>query len=228
MSYEPDAAPFHPLPPVVVALVVFIMGIEAVFSLGARGILGGAGGIGWRIEALNDYGFFAQIFDWMLQNSSMPFELSRRFVTYAFVHQSFTSALFASVIILAMGNMAGRIFGGLSILVIFVTSIVFGAVIFGIFAPAQSVLFGAFPGAYGLIGAYSFLMWVSLVQTGGPQLRAFTLIGFLMGIQLFFGLFFGSRPDWIADLSGFAGGFAASVVLAPGGFARLRAMIRRD
>ncbi|EBA05231.1 rhomboid family protein [Rhodobacteraceae bacterium HTCC2150] len=228
MSFEPDAAPFNPLPPVVVALVLFILGIEAVFSLGARGILGGADAIGWRIEAMQEYGFFTQIFDWMVQNTAAPFEFSKRFLSYAFVHPSFASAIFASVIILAMGNMAGRVFSGFSILIIFVVSIVLGAVMFGLFAPDGSVLFGSFPGAYGLIGAYSFLMWVSLVHTGGPQMRAFRLIGVLMAIQLVFGLIFGSRPDWIADLSGFIGGFAASMVLAPGGFARVMAMIKRD
>lgn len=37
MTPEPQS-PFNPLPPLVVALAVVILGIEALFSLGARGI----------------------------------------------------------------------------------------------------------------------------------------------------------------------------------------------
>ncbi|MCB2150782.1 MAG: rhomboid family intramembrane serine protease, partial [Rhodobacteraceae bacterium] len=57
--------------------------------------------------------------------------------------------------------------------------------------------------------------------------RAFTLIGFLLGIQLLFGVLFGGTPDWIADLAGFAFGFGASFVVGPGGPAHLLARIRQ-
>ena len=63
---------------------------------------------------------------------------------------------------------------------------------------------------------------------GAQQVRAFSLIGFLMGIQLIFGVFFDVQNDWLADVFGFATGFAMSFVVSPGGFARLRDMVRRD
>jgi membrane associated rhomboid family serine protease len=59
-------------------------------------------------------------------------------------------------------------------------------------------------------------------------LRAFTLIAFLMGIQLVFGILFGGSPDWIADLAGFVFGFALSFAVSPGGFARLREKLRHE
>ena len=88
-------------------------------------------------------------------------------------------------------------------------------------------LLGAFPAVYGLIGAFTFILWTRLGETGGPRQRAFALIGFLLGIQLLFGLLFGGGTDWLADVIAFAVGFAMSFVLAPGGFARVLERMRR-
>ena len=48
-----------------------------------------------------------------------------------------------------------------------------------------------------------------------------------MGIQLIFAVFIDVQPDWVADLGGFAAGFALTIVLVPGGWARLLARLRR-
>jgi membrane associated rhomboid family serine protease len=59
-------------------------------------------------------------------------------------------------------------------------------------------------------------------------MRAFSLIGMLMGIQLVFGVLFGSDLSWIADLSGFCTGFALSFLLVPGGFTFLLRKLRGE
>ncbi len=92
----------------------------------------------------------------------------------------------------------------------------------------QPWLVGAFPGVYGLIGGFTYLMWLKLGQMGAQQARAFSLIGVLMGLQLIFGMLFGSNGEWLADVSGFAFGFVLSFFLAPGGWARIRERIRRQ
>jgi membrane associated rhomboid family serine protease len=68
---------------------------------------------------------------------------------------------------------------------------------------------------------------VRLGQLGEKQIRAFTLIGFLLAIQLIFGLLFGANSEWVADLAGFAIGFALSIVLVPGGLSRLVERLRQ-
>lgn len=83
-----------------------------------------------------------------------------------------------------------------------------------------------YPAVYGLIGAFTFLLWVRLAGTGTNQYRAFTLIGFLLGIQLVFGLLFGGGNDWVADVAGFATGFGLSFFVSPGGWGRVRAKLR--
>jgi rhomboid protease GluP len=223
-----NASPVNPLPRVVIALFAVVMGIEALFSLGAQGIIGGPQAIGWRLGAMQGYAFSAEIFQWMLANGRWPTEHLARFVTYPFIHGNFTHALFAGVMLLALGKFVGEVFRGWAVLAVFFGASIGGAAIYGLLAASPIPLLGAFPGVYGLIGAFTYLLWLRLGQEGGPQIRAFKLIAFLMGIQLVFGILFGGSRDWIADLSGFVFGFGLSFVVSPGGFARLREKLRHD
>ena len=227
MRQDHNAPPFNPMPPVVWFLFLILMGIEAVFTLGEQGIVGGARAVGWRLGAISDYGFSGVAFDWMVKNGQMPFEYVIRCFSYMFLHGSFTAAIFSGVILLAMGKLVGEVMGQLAVIILFVFSGVFGVVIFGLLTD-QAWLIGAYPSVYGLIGAYTFLLWQRVAGQGMQQLTAFRLIGFLMGIQLIFGIFFVTGQDWVAELAGFICGFALSVIVMPGGIARLRAAIQRN
>lgn len=218
----------NPLPPVVVALFVGVIGIETAFFLGARGLVGGPAAVGWRLEAIQSYAFSGEIFDWMWQNGRWPVEHLIRFVTYPFIHTSFTHALFVGVFVLAMGKMVAEAFGALALLAVFVLSGIGGALVYAVALNDPMPLIGGFPAVYGLIGAFTFLLRHSLALIGANQTRAFALIAILMGIQLLFGLIFGGSRDWVADLAGFATGYALSHLVAPGGWARIRSRIRHD
>ena len=226
MHQDHNAPPFNPMPPVVWVLFLILMGIEIVFTLGEQGIIGGAWSVGWRLGAISNYGFSGVAFDWMIKNGQMPFEYAIRCFSYMFLHGSFTAAIFSGVILLAMGKLVGEVMGQLAVIILFVFSGVFGVVIFGLLTD-QAWLIGAYPSVYGLIGAYTFLLWQRVAGQGMQQLTAFRLIGFLMGIQLIFGIFFVTGQDWVAELAGFICGFALSVIVMPGGIARLRAAIQR-
>lgn len=228
MQADPPQSPFNPLPPVVIFLCAAIVAVEAMFSLGARGLVGGPQAIGWRLGAIQSYAFSPEILQWMLENGRWPIEQLRRFVTYPFVHANFTHALFAGVMVLALGKFVGEVFRGWAVLVVFFGSTIGGALVYGLLVRTSLPLIGAFPGVYGLIGGFTYLLWLRLGAEGGPRQRAFVLIAFLMGIQLVFGILFGGGLDWIADLAGFCFGFAMSFVVSPGGFARLRSQLRHD
>jgi rhomboid protease GluP len=228
MSSDPNISPVNPLPPAVVALVLVIMGIEAAFSLGMRGIIGGPEAIGWRLEAFQYYAFSSEIFWWMAETGQWPAEHLIRFLSYAFVHGAFTHALFVCVFVLAMGKMVGEVMGDLAMVIIFALSAIGGALGYAVLMNAPAPLIGGFPAVYGLIGAFTYILWRQLSLVGAQQSRAFSLIAFLMGIQLLFSLLFGGQKDWVADLCGFATGFGLSFFLAPGGWARIRGNIRRD
>ncbi|WP_293573650.1 rhomboid family intramembrane serine protease [Phaeobacter sp.] len=228
MDQVREPSPVNPLPPGVIALVLIIMGIEAAFSLGARSIIGGPEAIGWRLDAVQNYAFSAEIFAWMWETGQWPAEHLIRFVSYPFVHVAFTQTLFVCVFVLAMGKMVGELFGDAAMVLIFVLSGIGGALGYAVLTGSPTPLIGGFPAVYGLIGAFTYILWRQLSLVGAQQSRAFTLIAFLMGVQLLFGLLFGGSLDWVADLCGFATGFGLSFFLAPGGWARIRSRIRRD
>ena len=150
-----------------------------------------------------------------------------RFVSYAFVHVSFTHMVFAGVFTLALGKMVGDIFGQVAVAAIFFAGVIAGAVAYWLIAGDPAPLIGGFPGAYALIGGYTYIMWVHLGHVGESQYRAFLLIGILLAFQLLMSLMFGGGADWVADIGGFFAGLFLSVPLAPGGWARLKQRIRR-
>ncbi|MDA7964080.1 rhomboid family intramembrane serine protease [Ruegeria sp.] len=228
MSSAHYTPPVNPLPPVVVALVLFIMGIELAFMAGSRGLIGGLAAVGWRSAAIESYSFYTSQFDWMLQTGEWRLEYLKRLVTYPFVNYTFTRALFVCVFVLALGKLVAEVFGSLPMLLVFVLSGVGGALIFGLLLGSGAQLVGGFPCVYGLIGAFTWLLWRKLSLVGENQARAFQLIAVLMGIQFLFRLLFGGAPDWVADLGGFATGFGLSFLLAPGGWARIVSRIRRE
>jgi len=229
MAHPPDHhGPVNPLPASVMLIVAAMALAEAVFTLGARGILGGPEAVGWRSMAIQDYAFSNRAFAWMLENGIIRADYAVRLVTYPFVHQSFTHMIFAAVLTLALGKFVGERMNGWAVLVLFFASAALGALTYALILPDAGGLIGAFPGVYGLIGGFTYLLWLSLGQVGAQQIRAFSLIGVLLGLQLVFGLLFGAGTTWIADVAGFAFGFLLSAVLVPGGWRRLRARLRHD
>lgn len=226
---DPDIQPpFNPIPAAVVLVFLAIAAVEAVLSLGEAGLIGGPGAVGWRLGAIRDYGFSDQVFNQMLGQNVWPWEGVVRFVSYPFIHQSFTSGIFAVVLLVALGKMVAEVMGQLAFVVLFFASAVVGALAYGLLLDEAIWLTGAFPGVFGLIGGYSYVMWRHLGQQGAQQMRAFSLIGVLMGLQLVFGIFLTVGMLWVADLAGFICGFALSFVVGPGEWARLRNRIRRD
>ncbi len=235
MSSQKNHRPVNPVSPVVVVMFLVMLGIEALLNLGNQGMIGGPSAVGWRLAALTDYGFSGALFDWMVENNRWSPDLLMRFVTYLFVHASFVHMIVGGVMLLALGKFVGEVFSGWAVAVVFLGSGAGGALIWGLVLDDPRPLIGAFPGVYGLVGAFSFILWLKLGESGENQYRAFTLIGFLMFIQLVFGLYFSflggganAPTDWLADLGGFAFGFLLSFVVSPGGFSRLRAKLRHD
>ena len=227
MHHDHNAPPLNPIPWVVWLLVLPMVAMEVVVSLGASGLAGGPGGIGWRLQAMQDFAFSAPLFDWMVQNGQFPPLQMIRFVTYPFVHASPTHAIFVVVFLLALGKFVAEVFRPLAVLAIFFGAAIIGALAYAVFSRSDIPLIGGYPADYGLIGAFTFLLWTRLGATGQNRYGAFSLIGFLMGFQLIFAVFFGTRPDWIADLGGFATGFALSFLVGPGGWQRALAHLRQ-
>ena len=227
MEQDVKHAPLNPLSPAVWAIALPMIAMEVVLSLGAAGLVGGPNAIGWRLDAVQRFAFSPDYMRQMVDLHQYPLQGMMRLVTYPFVHLSFTHALFVLVILLALGKMVGDIFRWWAVLVVFFVSGIVGALVYTAIPAMQAPLIGGYPPVYGLIGAFTFLIWMRLAAQGANRYRAFTMIGFLLGAQLLFGLLFGGGWEWVADLAGFATGFLLSFVVSPGGWRSVVARLRQ-
>ena len=227
MDQDPNAPPLNPLPPVVWILALPMIAMELVLTLAANGLIGGPHGISWRLQAVERFGLFPELLKYQWETGGYPLEELHRIVSYILVHGSFTHALFAIVMLLALGKMVAEVFRWWGVVIVFLGSAAVGGAAYGLIVPDRGQLIGAFPAVYGLIGAFTFLIWTRLALVGANRFRAFSLIGALLFVQLVFGLLFGAGWDWVADIAGFAAGFLLSFVVSPGGFRRVLEMVRQ-
>lgn len=227
MNPDHNAPPLNPLPMVVWLLALPLIAMELVLTLAERGLVGGPQGISWRLQAVERFGLFPELLKYQWENGGQPLVELHRLVSHVVVHGSFTHALFALVMLLALGKMVGEVFRWWGVAVVFLGSAAVGAAAYGLLVPDRVQLIGSFPAVYGLIGAFTFLIWTNLARVGANKFRAFSLIGALLFVQLVFGLLFGAGWDWIADIAGFAAGFLLSFVVAPGGFRRVLDQMRQ-
>lgn len=221
---------FNNVPELVLVLALLVFGIEIAFNLAEAGVIGGPAAVGWRIKAIETYAVSPLVLDWVIERQDFAFGLIRRFVTYAFIHVSIAHALFACGMLLAIGKFVGDAWNNISLGLVLLFSTVFGGIVHGLTADPSVALLGAYPAVYGLIGAFTYLVWLRLDGEGGNRFAAFRLIGFLLGAQLVIGLIFGGAPHFVADVSGFVIGLALSPILGPGGWSRfvLRMRSRSD
>lgn len=224
-------SPINPLPPVIWLLVLPVIAIEAVLALGQAGFIGGAQGVGLRLDAIRFAAFPPELAQRIWQVGVIDFGQVYRAFSFPFVHTSLTHALFVIVFTLALGNMVAQNFRPAAVLALFFGSAIGGALIYsaviGPLGIRPSLLIGGYPAVYGLVGAFTFLLWTRLAAENANRMRAFLLIGMLLLFQLVFGLLYGPQGHgWIAEVAGFAVGFGLSFILVNGGIARALRQIR--
>lgn len=227
-----DESPINALPPVIWLLVLPMIASEIVFGLGQIGLIGGAQGIGLRLNALEMTAYYPQLPLRMWEARIFSARAAARVLTYPFIHGSVTHALFVIVFTLALGKMVAEQFRPWAVIALFFGAAVGGAAVYTLFFAISGLpvepLIGGYPAVYGLVGAFTFLLWVRLGMEHANRMRAFTLIGMLLAFQLVFGLLFGNAGySWIAEIAGFVFGFLLCFVLVPGGWARAMAALRR-
>ncbi|MEL6913932.1 MAG: rhomboid family intramembrane serine protease [Pseudomonadota bacterium] len=215
-----DPSPFGSVPPAILALCAVVIGIELLFWAGARGLAGGPEAVGWRLAAVTEYGFAPRLWAFMAETGQWRGDGLGRLVTYAFLNQSFVGAVFACVFLLAFGKFVGDVIGGPRAVLVYLGSAAGAAALYGTIFPEAGILVSSFPGAYGLLGAYTFILFVALEAAEANRLQAFRLVGVLAALQIVFGILFPGPPWWLADLGGAAIGFVLAAALWPGGLLR--------
>ena len=211
----------NPLPPAVIILFLIIVGGE-IYVAGAEASLWG--NFDARINLIREFAFMPEDFGRAFSSGLLVPELFWRMITYPFLHGSLIQGIFASVFILAMGKFVGEVLGNIAVIAIFFASAIFAALGFALFTSSSFPLFGGFPAAYGLIGAFTFVLFSHTDGLLRQQLMAFRLLGILMLINIGFSLFQNGPPLWIAELSGAVTGFVSAAIIHPGG---IRFMINK-
>lgn len=216
---------FNPLPTVLWVLAAALALPELAFLVGGSGFSDG-NAAGMRINAIQ---MTAWIPDIVLTGSlsTVHWDQLYRLLTYSFVSASAVGTLFVLAFTLALGKAVSGVFSQWGVAALFFGGALGGAVAQTLLAAMpgqpQMALIGGYPAAYGLIGGFTWLLWMRLRATGGNPARAFTLIGMLALFQLGFAVMFRSLPpDILAEFAGFASGFFLSFVVSPGGLRRLR------
>ncbi|SOC01919.1 rhomboid family intramembrane serine protease [Rhodobacter maris] len=226
MHHGYNEHPVNPLPTVVWVLVAPIIVTEIIFALANTGLIPGMWS-GERLMMLGQLGFDPIGFRHMLAVQDWSIRPIVTLLSYAFVHLSLTHAAFVVVFTLALGKFVGEVFAGWAVAAVFLSASILGALVYALMPFTQVTLVGGYPGAYGLIGAFTWLLWMRLGPGDPNRIRAFSMIGMLAGLQLVFGALFGASPDWIAQFSGFAVGFLMSFLVAPGGWRHLLRKLRK-
>lgn len=229
-----DESPVNPVPPVIWLLALPILASEAYFGLGRLGFLAGGSGAGAAARQImvERTAFAPEFLTRAVERQSAAGAELWRLLAYPFVHYSFTHAIFVAVFLLALGNMVARVMRPWAVAALFFAAAIGGAAVYALAASLFpqwrfEPLVGGYPAVYGLLGAFTFLLWTRLGQEHANQLRAFSLIGILLAFQLVFGVLFGGAgKSWIAEVAGFVTGFLLSFVLVPGGLGRVRRGIR--
>lgn len=212
-------APLNPVPWVIWALAVPMVAIEGWLS--ATEVLGISGTEGLRQAMWQRLAFFPQAMRAMWAEGYVPPREWLRMISYPLIHGSFTHLLFVVVILLALGKFVGETFRWGAVLAVVLVASVAGAVASTLVPFVTAGVYGGYAPVYGLIGAFTFVLWVGARVTGANQIRAFSMIGFLLGVQVVFGVAFGGGTDWVADLAGFVAGFALSFAVNPVGWQKL-------
>ena len=228
-------SPVNSLPAVLWLLALPIIAAEAWFGLGRLGFLAGGVNAGQaaRQITIERTAFSPDFLVRAVDRSSVAGAELYRLLTYPFVHYSLTHAIFVLVFLLALGNMVARSFRPWAVVALFFASAFGGAGVYSVVAGLLLLvrfdpLVGGYAPVYGMLGAFTFLLWTRLGEENANQLRAFSLIGILLLFQLVFGIAFGGTgKNWIAEVSGFVIGFGLSFVLVPGGLGRVRRRIRQ-
>ncbi len=222
--YDPNGPVVNNLPPTVI-LVFLPMVIAEGFFAGAEAGLWGQQGI--RALALQQYAYFPEVTEQAIQNGSWGLDVFWRFVTFSFININFLGALFAGVMTLALGKFVAEALGEVTFVVTFFATAAFGALIYTLLSGETYPLFGAYPAAFGMLGAFSFVMYTQAGGMASQQMRAFQLLGVLLVLNWIYVLFFGAANTWIAELAAAILGFAIAAARVPGGVDLLLSRLRQ-
>lgn len=229
---DPDPPPDHaqplllPLPGLLWLVLLALGAVELAFWAGAQGLVGGATAPGWRLLAVERFGFAAPVQHWMIGSRQAPPEHLLRYLSYPLVHAGPAQAALSAVLLAALGKFTARRHGQGALAALLLLPGALGAAAFGALTDGSGWLLGATPAVLALVGAWTLARWR---DAASPRARftALGLIGSFLLARLALGLLVETAATWIADLTAFAAGVILAAALRPGALRRTLARLRQ-
>lgn len=193
---------------VTLAVLAICVAIEAVLTFADWGLLGLPR---LRVLAYAFGGFWPGLLvDWQ---PNFPAQPALMFLTYGFLHGGPIHLVVNMVTLVSLGTAVTDRAGRLRYLLIYIASIVGGAVAFGLLASTLRPMVGASGALFGLAGALA--MWDALDRraqgaTLGPVVR---LVGLLAVLNLVLWWAMDGQLAWETHLGGFLAGAVAAFLL---------------
>ncbi len=145
-----------------------LIGVELAIQLQSAGLLGAGAAMGWREAMFRHVMLLPEMLRLQWETGGHPTDELYRLVSYALVHASFSDTLFATVLFLALGKAVGEILHWWAMLVVVLCALVAGGLAYGLLIPGMKApLVGAYPAVYGLIGAFTSLIFSNLARGSG-------------------------------------------------------------
>ena len=181
-----DAAPFNKMPIAVLCVIALVGAVELIFQGAESGIIRGQDGMALRSFWGQRLGFSLSIYEPMWVTKNYDFLAAYRLFTFGFVQHGLSTALVALAIFAALGKYVAEQFGQVCFLLLTFIAPIFGLLFFVFLIPTSGWVIGLFPAVFAMVGGFTVRQIDLRRETGEAVLPAFTLIAFLMGIQLFF------------------------------------------
>ncbi|MEM7237882.1 MAG: rhomboid family intramembrane serine protease [Pseudomonadota bacterium] len=216
LSSESGHATPAPVHPVLWVLTGIMVALHLLEMAAARGYVNSL--FSW-FYLHSAFGFFDAYFDRALAGESYPMQLYWSVVTHGFLHGGLIHLGMNCAVFLAIGHTIARTAGVKPMLVCFFTSVIAGALFFGLIAKTEAVLIGASGGVFGLLGMLTGWREMLLRSYGLSRAPVWRLILGLAAVNLLFAFgtdgFGGGQLAWEAHLGGFACGWILSRIYPP-------------
>lgn len=200
-------------PPVVWGLALIFIFFELLFQMSDAGVL--QQDMRWQVYLR--LAFFDLYFEGVRNGAEVPAQFWTSFVTHALLHGGLLHLFMNTAIFLALGSMLATGLGTARFLLLFLASVIGGALLFALISNTNGPLVGASGALFGFIGALKRWEWRWIAVTGAPARRFWGTILGLAAINVVLALTFqGAEIAWEAHLGGFIAGWLIAPALAPG------------
>ena len=227
--YDPNlnAAPFNKMPTAVLIAIGLIGVLELFFQGANSGIVQNVDGVALRNRWIHLFGFHMGHIETMWITSEVNINGLYQAFTFNFVQRNLPSALIGLALFAALGKYVAERRGQLCFVATLLLAPLFGLICYVFISPPLGPIVGIFPAVFGLIGGFTIEQIERRREDDEPILPAFSLITFLMMVQLIYFFLFGTSTEWIAEFFAFVAGCGIALIIGDQNEGRRRKILQK-